>query len=188
VKNVGATAPFVGGMISLSCTDSGVTSVVPAARTFSTIAAGAVEQSDNSFSVYYDPAKIQGPFALHFSIGLNGHACWDTTLLLTVTRVANEKRIPLAYALEQNYPNPFNPVTVIKYTIGGGRAQGLGLSGVSLVVYDLLGREAAVLVNEREAPGEYEVQFDASNLSSGVYYYRLTAGDFSQTRNMLLVK
>jgi hypothetical protein len=96
--------------------------------------------------------------------------------------------IPGAFVLAQNYPNPFNPLTIIKYTIGGIRGQGLGVSGVSLVVYDLLGREVAVLVNERKAPGEYDVQFDASNLSSGVYFYRLAAGSFSQTRSMLLVK
>jgi len=66
--------------------------------------------------------------------------------------------------------------------------QGLGVSDVSLIVYDVLGREVAVLVNERKAPGEYEVQFDASNLSSGVNFYRLTAGEFVRSRMMLVLK
>jgi chitinase len=89
--------------------------------------------------------------------------------------------LPTDYGLEQNYPNPFNPTTVVTYELPAA-------SDVKLVVYDLLGREVAVLVNERKAPGNYEVQFNASGLSSGVFLYRLTAGDFGQTRKMALVK
>jgi hypothetical protein len=96
--------------------------------------------------------------------------------------------VPGMFCLEQNYPNPFNPLTVIKYTIAGTRGQGLGVSGVSLVVYDVLGREVAVLVNERKAPGTYQVTFDGSGLSSGVYFYRLEAGDFVQTKKLVLLK
>jgi hypothetical protein len=92
------------------------------------------------------------------------------------------------FSLEQNYPNPFNPVTFIKYTIGGTRGWGLGVRDVSLIVYDVLGRQVAVLVNERKAPGNYEVRFDALGLSSGVYFYRLQAGDFVQTQKMILAK
>jgi aminopeptidase N len=96
--------------------------------------------------------------------------------------------LPKEFALGQNYPNPFNPLTVIKYTIAGARGQGLGVSGVSLVVYDVLGREVAVLVNERKAPGTYQVTFDGSGLSSGVYFYRLEAGNFLQTKKLVLLK
>jgi hypothetical protein len=96
--------------------------------------------------------------------------------------------VPGMFCLEQNYPNPFNPLTIIKFTIGGNRGQGIGVSGVSLVVYDILGRQVAVLVNEKKAPGSYEVTFDASGLASGVYFYRMTAGQFVQTRKMLVVK
>ncbi len=85
--------------------------------------------------------------------------------------------------LQQNYPNPFNPSTRIGY-----RVQGTGDRVVTLKVYDILGREVATLVNERKAPGNYEVRFDASGLSSGVYVYRLTAGEFSQSRKMLVLK
>ena len=93
----------------------------------------------------------------------------------------------MQFALEQNYPNPFNPKTSIKYTIGGAGGQGPGVS-VKVAVYDLLGREAAVLVNERKAPGTYQVSFEGSGLSSGMYIYRLTAGSFVQTRTMVLLK
>ncbi len=88
---------------------------------------------------------------------------------------------PGAFRLEQNYPNPFNPVTTIRYSIGQN-------GPVRLVVYDILGRQVAVLVNGQKAPGRYEVTFNAAGLASGMYLYRLTAGSFVQTRTMLLIR
>ncbi len=85
------------------------------------------------------------------------------------------------YSLEQNYPNPFNPTTKINYSI---KEEG----NVELRIFDLLGSEIATLVSEEKEPGNYEVYFDASNLSSGVYLYTLKAGSFVQTRKMLLMK
>jgi len=90
-------------------------------------------------------------------------------------------KIPNAFLLRDAYPNPFNPTTVISYQMPVA-------SDVRLSVYDLLGREVAVLVNEKKAPGSYEVKFDGSNLASGVFLYRLTAGEFVQTRRLLLLK
>lgn len=95
---------------------------------------------------------------------------------------------PSIFQLSQNYPNPFNPKTSIKYTVGGTKGQGPGISKIRLVVYDLLGREVAVLVNEPKAAGSYELTFDGSGLASGMYIYRLTAGSFVQSRKMVLVK
>lgn len=89
--------------------------------------------------------------------------------------------VPGVFELAQNYPNPFNPRSVIRYQLPM-------VSNVSLAVFDLLGREVAVLVDERKAPGSYEVQFDASRFASGVYFYRLRAGDFVATKKMLLLK
>jgi hypothetical protein len=88
---------------------------------------------------------------------------------------------PVVYALEQNYPNPFNPTTVVSSQLPAA-------SNVRLVVYDLLGREVAVLVNEQRPAGYYKDSFDASSLASGIYIYRLTAGSFVETRRMVLVK
>ena len=76
--------------------------------------------------------------------------------------------MPLTFDLSQNYPNPFNPSTVIKHTIADVRSQKSDVKGVKLVVYDLLGREVAVLVNEKKAPGSYEVTFDGRGLASGL--------------------
>lgn len=88
---------------------------------------------------------------------------------------------PKQYSLSENYPNPFNPVTVIRYQLPVN-------SAVTLKVYDLLGRNVATLVDGQVPAGQHEVQFDASNLSSGVYLYRLATREFSKTRKMILVK
>lgn len=85
------------------------------------------------------------------------------------------------YQLKQNYPNPFNPATSIKYSIPKG-------SFVSLKVYDLLGKEVATLVNENKPQGNYRTEFNGMNLSSGTYYFRILAGDFVQTKKIVLVK
>jgi len=95
------------------------------------------------------------------------------------------------FTLEQNYPNPFNPSTKIKFTIPQSDNPLLGgVRGgfVTLKVYDILGNEIATLVNEELSPGEYEVEFNASTLPSGIYFYTLAAGSFIQTKKMLLLK
>ncbi len=97
-------------------------------------------------------------------------------------------QIPEVFKLEQNYPNPFNPSTTIAYSIAGSMEKGVWSTETKLVVYDILGREVSVLVNEKKAAGSYEVKFDGSGLSSGVYFYRLIAGSFVQTRKLLLMK
>ncbi len=85
------------------------------------------------------------------------------------------------YSLTQNYPNPFNPTTRINYSISNSEK-------VTIKIYDVLGREIRTLVNEEKAAGAYEVEFDADNLSSGIYYYQLKAGNFVQTRKMILLR
>jgi hypothetical protein len=99
-----------------------------------------------------------------------------------------DPRVESGFRLGGNYPNPFNSATVIQYSLEGPRGQGPGTSDVRLVVYDVHGREVEVLVSERKAPGRYEVQFNASRLASGVYFYRLTAGQYVESRKMILMK
>ncbi|MCB9211656.1 MAG: T9SS type A sorting domain-containing protein [Ignavibacteriales bacterium] len=100
-----------------------------------------------------------------------------------VTGVEEEhgSTIPTEFRLEQNYPNPFNPNTSIRYSISNE-------NNVILKVYDILGKEVATLVNERKSSGYYVVNFDASNLTSGIYFYTIRAGSFSETKKMLLMK
>jgi hypothetical protein len=96
-----------------------------------------------------------------------------------IQKIGNE--IPNKFELMQNYPNPFNPLTNIRFTISE-------LSHVKLFVYDIQGREIQNLVNRELYPGTYEVDWNASNHPSGVYFYKLTAGDFSETRKAVLIK
>lgn len=95
--------------------------------------------------------------------------------------VDDESETPLEFLLGQNYPNPFNPATNFEFQISN-------LEFVTLKVYDILGKEVAVLVNEEKAPGSYRVVFDASNLSSGVYFYTLKAGEFISSKKLILMK
>ena len=91
-------------------------------------------------------------------------------------------KVPKEFSLYQNYPNPFNPSTAIKYTVKSSCL-------INLSVYDVLGRRVSEIVNENQRPGTYSVSFDGFNLSSGVYYYRLTAdGDVIDTKKMILIK
>lgn len=97
-----------------------------------------------------------------------------------------ETNIPDEFSLLQNYPNPFNPTTRIKYSVSSnGKRE---MSKVSLKVFDVLGNEAAVLVDGYQSPGEYEFEFNANTLSSGIYFYRLQTTDFSETKKMVLLK
>ncbi|HQU73546.1 MAG TPA: T9SS type A sorting domain-containing protein [Calditrichia bacterium] len=88
---------------------------------------------------------------------------------------------PEGFQLNQNYPNPFNPSTTIAYTLPEATA-------VDLRVYDALGQEVAVLVNGRQTTGDHRVRFDALNLESGFYFYRIKAGAFAQVKEMVLIK
>ncbi len=92
-----------------------------------------------------------------------------------------EGSVPSEYTLEQNYPNPFNPKTIIEFKVSN-------TAPVTIKVYDLIGREVAVLVNEVKQPGIYRVTFDGENLASGVYFYKMIAGDFSSVKKMNLLK
>jgi hypothetical protein len=102
---------------------------------------------------------------------------------ITVTGVehSQNRNIPESYTLYQNFPNPFNPSTTIKYSIPQA-------SFVTLKVYDILGREVQSLVNEEKPTGSYEIKFNGSYLSSGVYFYRMHAGSFVSTKKLILLK
>ena len=93
----------------------------------------------------------------------------------------NGKEVPKVYILNNNYPNPFNPVTKISFGI-------LQASITRLVIYDILGREIATLINEKLEAGSYNIEWNAANCSSGIYFYRLESADFSQTKKMVLIK
>jgi enediyne biosynthesis protein E4 len=112
----------------------------------------------------------------------------DTTL----TSIGDENLLPSKFKLEQNYPNPFNPSTKIKYSVPSSVSSHEPNAGqnqlVSLKIYDTLGNEAAILVSEYKSAGEYEAEWNAENFSSGVYFYKLTAGEHVLTKKMVLIR
>jgi len=108
-----------------------------------------------------------------------GGVTYDNVIPVGLT--SSNAGVPNSHALFQNYPNPFNPTTKIKYAISSRQY-------ASLKVYDVLGREVATLVNEEKPSGNYEVEFDGSNLPSGVYFYRIKAGRYIKTRKMVLLR
>jgi hypothetical protein len=142
--------------------------------------------SGDSWTLSDIPSKY-GPASIGVSDGA-GNTYTYTGYNFTLTRRLIEtgiafdgRNLPVTYSLSQNYPNPFNPSTTIKYELPHSAM-------VRLSVFDMLGREASVLVNERKDAGVYEVKFEAAGLSSGVYFYRLQAGDLVQSKKLVIVK
>ncbi len=146
---------------------------------------------------YFDdrvPASIFISFSIFDSTGAEPAAI-DSWVLMDnlslggiATGIKDEKNAPLSFSLSQNYPNPFNPTTTIKYSIPMLEALHATSQLVQLKIYDLLGREIASLVNEKQPAGNYSVNFNGSNLTSGVYIIRLTAGNYVQSKKMTLMK
>ncbi|MEO8209844.1 MAG: T9SS type A sorting domain-containing protein, partial [bacterium] len=150
----------------------------------------------NTWTEIYTPdtTKIND---IQFIDSLNGWAVGDQGTILkynSLTSIYNSHSEIIdskSFTLFQNYPNPFNPVTVIRYEIPSNvkpRVPSGSTSNVRLTVYNSLGKEVAALVNEKQNPGIYYVEFDGSNLSSGIYFYRLEAGDFIEAKRMVLLK
>jgi hypothetical protein len=166
--------------------------------------------SDNRFkpkSIIGGPSSYQGDFISLTSVGNKLHAFWMAdysglyqiwSSILNINTIGIKQTgsvIPKDFSLEQNYPNPFNPVTRIRFNLPipseGGEytplAFGEGL-GVRLIIYDLLGKQISELINGELKPGSYEVDFNGSNLPSGVYFYTLKTNEFSKTKKMILLK
>jgi hypothetical protein len=101
-----------------------------------------------------------------------------TTIITGVNEVGS---LPVKFQLQQNYPNPFNPSTTITFSLPHS-------TNTSLKVFDMLGREVATLVDGYMAAGSHEVHFNATSLASGIYYYKLTSGNFTEVKKMMLVK
>lgn len=130
---------------------------------------------DNMYGSVYEPS----PGNLHW---MNADYFGTAELVDELsTGINSSKTNPVQFQLLQNYPNPFNPSTVISYHVPM-------LSDVTLKIYDVLGREISILVNEEKKVGSYEVNFDGSNLTSGIYFYKLSVGKFSETNKMTLLK
>ncbi len=131
-------------------------------------------------------AQMKIRFRLYSDAGVYNQGWWVddikfTNYCLGTVGVPGITNIPKTFAIAQNYPNPFNPSTVIKYQLPKSEF-------VTIKVFDLLGREVASLVNEQKEPGYYEAVFDGSNMASGLYFYKIEAGSFVETKKMMLIK
>ncbi|MCX6165356.1 MAG: T9SS type A sorting domain-containing protein [Ignavibacteriae bacterium] len=147
-----------------------------------------IKRTTNGGDNWVDLNEVaHGINSFHFLDSNVGYAAGDLGVILKTTNGGavwvsnNTQEIPKSFELFQNYPNPFNPTTNIKYQITNSKL-------VTLRVYDILGKEIATLVNEKKTAGIYEVTFNGSNFASGVYFYRIQAGDFVQVKKMVLIK
>ena len=161
------------------------------AITISNIDKSSAKEVEIEFDILTE-APIDLLDTLHFVLSNEKGESWSKEIILEYTP-------PKSYTLLQNYPNPFNPSTTIRYSIPVDTRRGVSSTNVSLRIYDILGREVATLVNQKQKPGNYEVIFSASSvnrrISSGTYFYRLISGtstgsatDFSKTMKLLLLK
>lgn len=134
-------------------------------------------ESDSKGNIY-----VSGYFTLVNGINAKNFISWvnDPGTIESVRRL-DGPAVPARHTVSQNYPNPFNPVTAVRFKVGSAEH-------VTLKVYDIVGREIQTLVNDRYAPGEYEVRFNGSALASGMYLYRFTAGTSVETKKMILTK
>jgi len=190
---------LVGVTTNRSAIGSRVTVVTGSLRQIREVEGGSGGKGQNSLPVEFGlgSAGIIDSVIVRWQSGLvQSFTNIDPDTIITITEgqsigIKNTGTgIPKEFKLEQNYPNPFNPTTKIKFNISplpGGVSEGRG-GLVKLIIYDVLGREVATLVNEQLKPGTYEVEWDASNYPSGVYFYNLTAGVFKDTKRMMLIR
>lgn len=133
----------------------------------------------------FNNSTIQGMWVLRCIDMVNGNTGvlqgWGMRINNAVGIAKNNNNIPERFMLYQNYPNPFNPTTLIGFDIPKD-------ANVTVRIYDLIGREVQTVVNEFKKAGSYKFNFDASLLSSGSYFYEINAGDFRDTKKMVLIK
>jgi protocatechuate 3,4-dioxygenase beta subunit/uncharacterized protein (DUF2141 family) len=144
----------------------------------------------NAIEIMNGDLYVGGYFTTAGNVNANNiarYSCSGTTTT-SVEDDKTENTIPQKFELDQNYPNPFNPTTTIKYSIPVETLRATSLQHVTIKVYDILGREVRVLVNEEKTPGVYEIKFDARNLASGVYFYTIRTPQYFQSKKMILLK
>ena len=164
----------------LICNDPWVWNINPSNWTIQNLPAGISTGSTGLIVLSVIDSLFPNYFNFEAQIGCDNWPYWEETYQLVVG-VENEITFPTEFALEQNYPNPFNPSTTISWQLPVGSQQ-------TLKIYDVLGNEIATLIDEYKPAGRYEIEFTASSLPSGVYFYQMRAGDFIETKKMLLLK
>ena len=168
--------------LKLICDDPWALPISPDVRNLSNIPPGGIISNAFSFAVYYIDSLFPGYFNFKVEVMSDGRTYWTDSMQVIITGVEDEvNEIPTEFALRQNYPNPFNPSTKIKYSVPQS-------SQVQIKVFDVLGKEIETLLNEEKSAGTYELIWNAANLPSGVYFYQLKAGEYINTKKMILIK
>jgi hypothetical protein len=147
------------------------------------LAAGQSSSGSTIQRIRYSSSR-PGNYAVQFSIGIstNGVLTWNDTFSDFVTGIGDPAAgLPQAFALEQNFPNPFNPSATIQYDLPKEAL-------VTITVYNTLGQLMTTLVHEKKQAGHYQVQWNVSNAPSGIYFYRLQAGKYVETKKAILLK
>jgi hypothetical protein len=170
------TVKMPGGKILSALRIKAVTSLTSNSQTTTTVNYIILTKTGESVSITVKDAN-----ATSGTVGINSISWTSGDGVSDPTGVEKTDWVPALFSLSQNYPNPFNPSTVISYQLSA-------ISHVRLSVYDVVGREVATLVNEYKPAGIYAVNFDASKLSSGIYFYKLQTGNFTSTKKMVLMK
>ena len=167
--------------INILCSDSWATNVIGIGLNLPDIAPSTTVSS-TSGTIGID-STFPGYFNLKFEIMSDDWTYWTDSMqvIISPTGIDEHANKPLTFNLEQNYPNPFNPTTSIQYSIASSQF-------VKLKVFNVLGQEIQTLVNAEKPAGNYQVAFNAADLPSGVYFYRIQAGSFNQVRKMILIK
>ena len=187
LKNEGLAAGAPSIFAIISTVDSCISALNTGAAVYQDINAGETITSFDSYRVTLNPnCDLSKELDIPFDIEIlsDGYTFWTDSFDLHVIPVGVEDEIaglPSEYSLSQAFPNPFNPRTTIEYSLPKAGA-------VSLIVYNLLGQEVIKLVSKNQQAGYHKVRWNASNVSSGIYFYRLHAGDFLQTKKMVLLK
>lgn len=188
LKNDGLEAIAKNISAEISSLDSCVlVNAVKSKSTFADLNPGNIVTCDSYYTIKIQKTcSEEREIQFNISISSDGYSFWSDTFSIGInleTEVAegNTKAIPSKYMLHQNYPNPFNPKTVISYQLPVA-------SDITLSIYSITGQKVATLVSEIQTPGNHKYEWDASNMASGVYYYRLTADNFVGMKKLILLK
>jgi hypothetical protein len=179
VENKSKTTTIKNAKINILCNDPWVNSVTGA--NLPDIPPNTTVGSSTWSTIHYNDSLFPEYFNLNFEIMSDGWTYWIDSTKVIVTGVEEVPEHPIVFKLEQNYPNPFNPTTCIQYSIASRQF-------VELKIFNVLGQEIETLINAEKPAGNYQVEFNAANLPSGVYFYRIKAGSFNQVMKMLLIK
>jgi len=182
LKNAAKSNIITNLKVNLTSNDPWIKSISPAQVTLSYVNPGQTRKT-TMFTVLVDTTTFPHNFNLTFNISSEDWPYWviDTTVTDPTIGIGQVELLPLENGLEQNYPNPFKSVTTINWQLSKN-------SKVTLKVLDIVGRTVATLVDEHRPQGKYETQFKAVTLPKGIYFYQLKAGQFSQTRKMVLLE